>query len=102
MEVENESDQLSIFSTQENATKGDVTAAAVEQRWIELDYRCELTGVKMTPQTVSMDHLQPLCNGGDHIMSNLQFVTKEANRMKGTLSQHDFIAICRQVVAWKG
>lgn len=63
-------------------------------------YRCALTGRHLTPDTASVDHIIPLSEGGDHAVHNLQVVHKHLNNAKGTMSQHEFIAMCREVVEW--
>jgi 5-methylcytosine-specific restriction endonuclease McrA len=58
------------------------------------DYRCNLTGVQLTPQTASIDHKEPLSKGGPHDISNAQIVLDYVNRAKGSMSNHEFIAMC--------
>jgi 5-methylcytosine-specific restriction endonuclease McrA len=61
-------------------------------------YRCALTGRKLTPDTASLDHILPVCRQGAHTIDNAQIVLKEVNRAKGTLTNEEFIALCRAVV----
>ena len=62
-------------------------------------YCCGLTGRKLSPQTASLDHIVPVGRGGRHDMSNLQVLDVCVNAAKGTLTQAEFISICRDVVA---
>lgn len=62
-------------------------------------YRCALTGQPLTPETASLDHMLPVCRNGPHTISNAQIVLKEVNRAKGTLTNEEFITLCRAVVA---
>ena len=64
--------------------------------------RCALTGRVLTPETVSLDHIVPLSKGGVSTTDNIQFVTHEANQAKSTLSQEEFIKLCRDVVKTHG
>ena len=64
------------------------------------EFRCALTGVKITPENAVVDHIEPIANGGDHSIENLQWVHKEVNRMKGSMEQSEFIDICRKVSQW--
>lgn len=75
-------------------------AAELMQLITKQDFRCALTGVKITPENAVVDHIEPVANGGDHSIENLQWVHKEVNRMKGSMEQIEFISICRKVAQW--
>jgi 5-methylcytosine-specific restriction endonuclease McrA len=62
------------------------------------DYRCALSGHPLTPANASADHIVPLCRGGTHAPDNAQIVTREINRAKGTMTNEEFINLCRLVV----
>lgn len=62
-------------------------------------YRCALSGIELSPETASLDHVIPIASGGHHEISNLQWLNCEVNRMKGTLSVEVFVDICRRVAA---
>jgi 5-methylcytosine-specific restriction endonuclease McrA len=62
-------------------------------------YRCALTGRQLTPDTASVDHVIPLSRGGSHSIDNLQIVHSIVNKAKGSLTQDEFIALCRDVAA---
>jgi 5-methylcytosine-specific restriction endonuclease McrA len=63
-------------------------------------YRCALSGDELDPDFAALDHVNPVSKGGSHAVSNLQVITKTINAMKGTLSNDEFIAICKQVAQW--
>jgi 5-methylcytosine-specific restriction endonuclease McrA len=63
------------------------------------DFRCALTGARLTPDTAALDHIIPVSRDGAHTIENAQVVQKEVNRAKGTLTNDEFIALCRAVVA---
>jgi len=63
------------------------------------DYRCALTGRELIPQTASLDHIVPVSRGGEHCIANAQVLHEAVNRAKGTLTNEEFIQICREVVA---
>ena len=77
-----------------------VNRAALEQLIRKQRYRCALTNRKLTPQTVSLDHVVPLSRTGrdGHRLDNVQLVTSEANRAKGAMDAEDFLQLCRDVV----
>ena len=60
-------------------------------------HRCALTGVVLTPNTASIDHIVPLVRGGKHHPDNAHVVTKDVNKMKGQLTVAEFVGVCRLV-----
>lgn len=97
------SDAYRRFQKQRRRSRGGPTATAPSHdevfsllEWQE--YRCALTGRKLTPVTASLDHILPVSRNGPHTIDNAQIVLKEVNRAKGTLTNEEFIAICRAVV----
>jgi len=62
-------------------------------------YRCALTGRALTPETAALDHIVPIRSNGQHVIENTQVLHKDVNRAKGTLTNAEFIALCREVVA---
>jgi hypothetical protein len=63
-------------------------------------YRCALSGRKLTPQTASLDHIVPIRDGGAHVLENAQVLDNQVNRAKGSLTTAEFIRLCREVVRW--
>ena len=66
------------------------------------DYLCALTGRLLTPESVALDHIIPVCHGGAHCIENAQVLHKDVNRAKGTLNNEEFVQLCREVVAHTG
>lgn len=64
------------------------------------DYRCALTGRQLTPATAALDHVLPISRGGKHMIRNAQMLDKVVNKAKGTLTNEEFISLCREVVAY--
>lgn len=64
------------------------------------EYRCKLSGVELTPDTATLDHLNSVSSGGGHTAGNVAWVHSEINRMKGQLSVEEFVALCRKVVQY--
>lgn len=62
------------------------------------EYRCALSGMPLTPDIASLDHIVPVSKGGKHEVGNVAWVHEEINRMKGTLSKDEFLAMCLKVV----
>ncbi|MGE3807074.1 MAG: HNH endonuclease, partial [Gemmataceae bacterium] len=61
-------------------------------------FRCALTGRLLEPDTASLDHVVPVSRGGPHSIDNAQALHKDVNRAKGTLTNDEFIELCREVV----
>ncbi len=83
------------------ARKGRAKARDILAILNHQEYRCALSGEALNPDTKSeLDHVIPVAEGGDNSKENLQVVTSKINRMKGTLSNSEFIAICKRVAVW--
>lgn len=63
-------------------------------------YRCSLSGRVLTPATASLDHILPVSRNGRHAIENTQILDKQVNRAKATMTNEEFVAMCRDVVAW--
>jgi 5-methylcytosine-specific restriction endonuclease McrA len=95
------SDAYRRFQKQRRRSRRASTAPSHDEVFSLLErqqYRCALTGHKLTPDTASLDHILPVCRQGAHTIDNAQIVLKEVNRAKGTLTNEEFIALCRAVV----
>lgn len=80
-----------------NCRKHPVTIGDLLELLDRQDRKCALTGRPLTPESCSLDHRIPISRGGDHDITNCQLVVPEANAAKGTMSQEDFLALCRDV-----
>lgn len=67
--------------------------------WSAQNGRCALTGAAIRLGRASLDHITPICRGGTSERSNLQWVTLQANHAKRNLTNEEFVALCRSVVA---
>jgi 5-methylcytosine-specific restriction endonuclease McrA len=61
-------------------------------------YCCALTGRTLTPKICSLDHIIPVSRGGLHRIENAQILHRDVNRAKGTLTNEEFLQLCREVV----
>jgi 5-methylcytosine-specific restriction endonuclease McrA len=57
-------------------------------------YKCALSGVPLDPDNAELDHIVPVSDGGDHSIDNLQVLHKVVNRMKGAMSNEEFVKWC--------
>lgn len=51
----------------------------------------------MKAEDSSLDHKTPLSRGGAHSIENVQFITNTINKLKGEMTDAEFIAVCRAV-----
>ena len=79
-----------------------LTAVEIYNLIKKQDFKCALTGRELEPKTASIDHIQPLSRGGEHSINNLQTVHYDVNQAKGTMTQDEFIEMCREVVRLHG
>jgi hypothetical protein len=63
-------------------------------------FRCALSGDRLTPDVSRCDHVIPVSEGGSNRIDNLQWVTHDINRAKGVMSQDAFIGMCIKVAIW--
>lgn len=81
-----------------DAESDKITKAGVMRLLERQKYRCLLTGWELTPHNSSLDHRLPVSRGGTHTLSNAQALHEDVNRAKGTLTNEEFIELCRAVV----
>ena len=62
-------------------------------------YKCALTGWPITPSEFCIDHIQSVNDGGSDEPENLQCLHPLANTAKGTMSNQQFISLCKSVAA---
>jgi hypothetical protein len=61
------------------------------------DYLCAISGVRLDLQTAELDHKIPVARGGTNALRNLQWIHKDVNRCKGTLTNEEFIEVCLRI-----
>lgn len=85
---------------QEDVVKphGPVSTENVLQLLGHQEYRCALTNRNLTPETAALDHIIPVRCDGEHVIENTQVLHKDVNRAKSTLTNEEFIQLCREVV----
>ena len=72
---------------------------------IKQNKRCSLTGTEIQfrkgrnkIQTASLDRID---STKPYTKQNIQWVHKDINRMKGSLSEENFFNYCKKIVEWK-
>lgn len=92
----------STHKTKTEARGEDVTAKRLKVMLEMQGYQCAISGIELTVDNIELDHIIPLAEGGDHVMSNVQLLCRDVNRMKGTLNQSEFVNMCRRIVEYQG
>jgi 5-methylcytosine-specific restriction endonuclease McrA len=82
------------------AASKTATPAELEALLVRQGYRCALSGVLLTPQQAALDHRWPVAKGGTHSVDNLQWLDPVINKAKHTLTNEEFVEMCRRVVAY--
>jgi len=92
--------QVEATAIEDAVLRGPVSVGNVLLLLERQDYRCALTGRRLTPETSAIDHIVPVRCGGEHTIENAQVLHKDVNRAKGSLTSDEFIGMCREVVRW--
>lgn len=73
----------------------------LEEIWRDQGGADALTGEPLAYEdSPSIDHVVPRSKGGTNDRANLRWVSHRINTAKGTMSDAEFVAMCRKVVAW--
>lgn len=75
-----------------------VTARALMNLLKAQGHCCALTGRPLDPSTCSMDHVVPYSVSRCHELENIQLLHKQVNGSKGSMTNEEFIQLCREVV----
>jgi hypothetical protein len=59
---------------------------------------CPLSGVKLTRDNISVDHIIPVCDGGTNHPSNLRFIDLNANIAKSSMNDKELYELARRIV----
>lgn len=89
------------FFRNKAARRCGATAEQLFGLWVRQRGRCALSGKKLD-RTAHLDHVLPKARGGADCISNYRWVAPEVNLMKRDLTDTEFMAICRDCMAWIG
>ena len=79
--------------------KTNVTLNTILDLLEEQDYACALTGEPLDPDSAALDHVLPISRGGESKIENAQILHASVNRAKHTMTNDEFIEMCRKVVS---
>ena len=60
--------------------------------------KCAISGIKLTKNNISVDHIIPLSKGGKNTLANIQFVENHVNIMKNNKSLKELLVYCKEIV----
>lgn len=80
--------------------RGGTSARDLAELMNKQGQRCVYSGevLQLASDNTHLDHILPRSRGGSDHISNLQWITKQVNRMKSDLTHEEFIEACQQVV----
>ena len=61
-------------------------------------FKCALTGDKISFDNMELDHILPTTRKGKSELSNVRWVTKEANRLKQNLTDKELKILCNKIL----
>lgn len=85
-------DDMPEYQKKKRASRSELKALLQAQQ-----YCCALSGLPLTPENAELDHRDPVSHGGSSAVGNLQWLHRDVNRMKSTMKNERFIALCRLV-----
>ena len=90
--------KILAFSANHCYKNGKITAFDIWKLAKRQKLRCALTGQRLIRENVSVDHIIPKSKGGINELSNIRLVLKSINIAKQTMTDAEFIELCRGVV----
>ena len=66
------------------------------------NFKCALTGNDISFESdIDLDHIIPTSRNGNNELSNVRWVTRQANRLKNNLTDDELKALCLKIIQYK-
>ena len=62
------------------------------------NYRCPVSGRKLTPENTTACHKVPLKRGGTHCFENIYLLVAEVARLKKDMLDEELVALCEDII----
>lgn len=79
-------------STGEEITPWQIFHLAHKQKLV-----CAISGIKLTNENISLDHIVSYSAGGKNVIENIQLIDYDINRMKNSHDQSHFLEIIKRI-----
>ena len=90
--------KILAFSANHCYKNGNITAFDLWKLAKRQKLRCALSGQRLIRSNISVDHIIPKSKGGINELSNIRLVLKSINIAKQTMTDDEFVELCRGVV----
>lgn len=98
------SQRIAVFSRSTNGSKRMFSTRDFIDKFT-MNPKCGLTGRSIDinqPETWELDHIVPKSRGGDNSLDNCQVLSKEVNQSKGSMTEKEFLSLCKEVLEHHG
>lgn len=85
-----------VKSTGEQISKWDIWKIAKKQK-----LKCAISGVKLTNENISLDHITAFARGGKNVPENIQLIHNTINLMKGSFLMSDFLETIQMIYEYQ-
>ncbi len=65
-----------------------------------LDQPCIYCGLTLDIDNLSLDHILPVCRGGDYFLANMRGCCKRCNQIKGMMDEPESAELLRLIQKW--
>lgn len=86
-----------VEEAEKKAQSAGVTGLMLYKKITQQQFRCALSGVELSTENSTLDHMIPMSRGGLHSIENVEWIHAVLNRMKGEMTKEEFVFWCTKV-----